>query len=289
MAFTRRNFLKTSTALSYLPIMGSTRPIMELIKCSRRIQRFGIQLYTLRDVIGGDTKSVLKQISDFGYAQIEGYEGMQGMFWGMGHKAFKAYLDDIGLDMISSHCNIRQKFEEKAAQAGEIGMKYLICPFIGPQKSKEDWDKIIVLFNDCGEICRKNGLKFAYHNHGYTFQEIDGIMPQDYLMDHCDASTVDFELDIYWAVTAGADPKSYFEKYPNRITLGHVKDRLKDSGTEANASCDLGTGIIDYADILSVAESNGMQYIIMEQERYDNSTSLMSAKVGAHYLKNLQY
>ena len=254
------------------------------------IDQFGIQLYTLRDDIPKDTKGVLKQLSGFGYKQIEGYEGDQGLFWGMGNKEFKKYLDDLGMKMVSAHCNIHEDFEEKAAQAAEIGMEYLICPYVGPQKSMDDWKKVCDQFNSCGEICKKNGIRFAYHNHAYTFKAFTGMIPHDFVMENTDPATVDHEMDIYWVVTGGADPKEYLTKYSNRFRLCHVKDRMKGVPTEEHsASCVLGTGSIDFPSILKVAKDNGMKYFIVEQERYDNSTPLDSAEKGAAYLKKLVF
>ena len=224
------------------------------------LSAFGIQLYTLRDVMPGDPKGVLKQVSDFGYHQIESYEGKEGMFWGMGHTEFKSYLDGLGLTCVASHCDPRTDFEKKAAQAAEIGMKYLIIPWVGPQKKLDDWKKLADEFNRLGSICQKNGIRFAYHNHGYSFQPMDGVIPQDYVMENTDPALVDYEMDIYWVVTGGADPVAYLQKYPNRWRLSHVKDRLKDAPTEEQeASCDLGTGSIDFSKILKAAHENGMQ------------------------------
>lgn len=253
------------------------------------LPNFGIQLYSLRDDLPKDPKGILKQVSEMGYKQAEGYEGPQGLFWGMKHTEFKKYMDELGIAFISSHCDIEKDFEKKAAQAGEIGMKYLIAPWIGPQKTLDDYKKFADTFNKRGEVCKKNGLKFAYHNHGYTFEQKDGQFPQDILMANTDPTLVDFEMDIYWVVRPGQDPETWLKKYPNRFTLCHVKDRLKTAAaTEDDASTDLGTGSIDFKKILKTASENGMQYYIMEQERYDNSTPLKSAKAGAEYLKNLR-
>jgi sugar phosphate isomerase/epimerase len=249
---------------------------------------FGLQLYTLRDDLPKDPKGILKQVAGFGYKEIEGYEGDKGMFWGMGHTDFKKYMDEIGLVMVSSHCDINKDFEKKAAQAGEIGMKYLISPWIGPQKKADDYKKFAETFNKRGEVCKKNGIRFAYHNHGYTFNEIEGQMPQDILMTNSDPSLVDFEMDIYWVVTAGGDPEAWFKKYPNRFSLCHVKDRTKGADPkEEDASCDLGAGTIDFSKVLNVAAANGMKHYIMEQEKYANSTPLKSTEAGAAYLKRL--
>jgi sugar phosphate isomerase/epimerase len=249
---------------------------------------FGIQLYTLRDIIGKDTKDVLKKLSGFGYKFVEGYEGQKGLFWGMSNKEFKAYLDSIGMSMVSSHFNMNQDLEKKAAEAGEIGMKYLICPYLGAQKSLDDYKKFADSFNKAGEVCKKNGLRFAYHNHGYSFTLQDGQYPQDVLMKGTDPGLVDYEMDIYWVVTAGADPHAWLKKYPNRWRLCHVKDRGKQfPAGQADASVDLGTGMIDFKKIAKTAKAAGMKYYIVEQERYDNTTSIKSAEVGAAYMKKL--
>lgn len=254
------------------------------------LEKFGIQLYTLREDLPKDPKGIITQVAGMGYKQIEGFEGEQGMFWNMPHTDFKKFLDDQGLTMVSSHCDIKKDFAKKAAQAAEVGMSYLICPWIGPQKSVEDWKKVTDLFNACGKTCKENGIRFAYHNHEYTFKSFMGMIPHHFLMENTDPELVDHEMDIYWVVTGGADPVEFFNKYPNRFRLCHVKDRKKDAApTDMDASCDLGTGSIDYPKVLKIAADAGMQYYILEQEKYDNSTPLKSAGVGAEYLKKLVF
>lgn len=251
---------------------------------------FGIQLYTLRDVLPRDPRGVLQQLAAFGYPQIESYEGKKGMFWGMTPRDFKAFIGDLGMTMIASHCNIQEGFARKAAEAAEAGAAYLVCPWVGPQPTLDAFKRLAEQFNECGAICAEHGLRFAYHNHAYSFEPLEGVLPQDLMMAETDPETVDFEMDIYWVVTAGADPVAWFEKYPNRFRLCHVKDRLADAPAgEADASCVLGTGAIDYPPILKAAEAQGMKHFILEQERYDNTTPLESAKAGAAYLKTVRW
>jgi sugar phosphate isomerase/epimerase len=290
--YNRRNFLKAGSALAGGLLLGGQSALANrngLFSDDAAIKNFGLQLYSLREDMPKDPKGVLKQVASFGYKQVESFEGSQGMFWNMSNKEFKQYLDSLGLTIISSHCNINKDFETKAAQAGEIGMKYLICPNLGPQKTGDEFKKWAEKFNECGEICKKNGLRFAYHNHGYSFKRLDGEMPQDILMQNTDAALVDFQMDIYWVVTAGADPVQWLNKYPGRFTLCHVKDRKKNVGsTDEDASVDLGTGSIDFNKVLWLASQKGMKYYIVEQERYDNSTPLKSAAVDAAYMKKLK-
>jgi sugar phosphate isomerase/epimerase len=289
--YNRRNFLKTTGALASGLVIGSRSALAmtENFSGTAAIKKFGLQLWSVRADIPKDPKGVLKQLASFGYKQIESYEGKDGIFWGMTNKEFKKYMDDLGMTIISSHCAWEKDFETKAAQAGEIGMKYLMCPYLGPQKTIDDYKKAAERFNHAGEICKKNGLRFAYHNHGYSFAPIDGVIPQDVMMQNTDASLVDFEMDIYWVVTAGADPLQWLSKYPGRFKLCHVKDRDKKADPKNNdASIDLGTGSIDFKTILHAAAGKGMQYYIVEQESYEGTTPMKAAEVDAAYMKKLK-
>jgi sugar phosphate isomerase/epimerase len=205
----------------------------------------------------------------------------------MSNTDFKKYMDDQGLVFISSHCNINKDFDQKAADAAAIGMKYLICPYLGPQKTLDDFKKKAEDFNQKGEICKKNGIRFAYHNHDYSFKEQEGQFPQDVMMSITDPSTVDYEMDIYWVVAAGQDPEAWLKKYPNRFKLCHVKDRTK-GATVAADTCTLGEGSIDFPKILKTARENGMGYYIVEQEKYAGTTPLKAVEVDAAYMKNLK-
>lgn len=282
----RRSFLKTAggfaAGLALAPYACTSG-----IKTEEAVDTssFGLQLYTLRDDFPKDPKGVLAQVASFGYKQIESYEGPQGMFWGMTNKEFKAYMDELGMNIVASHCDIDNDFERKAAEAAEIGMKYLICPWRS-QQILDGYKQAAADFNAKGEICKTNGIRFAYHNHAYSFTEMEGQMPQDIFMNETDPDLVDFEMDMYWVVTGGQDPKAWFNKYPGRFKLGHVKDRLGNT-EEAEATCTLGTGIIDYPSIVPDATTAGMEYFIVEQERYDGTTPLKSTEANATYMADL--
>jgi sugar phosphate isomerase/epimerase len=253
-----------------------------------KLKAFGIQLWTVKNALAKDPKGVLKQLSSDGYKQIESFEGSKGMFWGMSNTDFKKYMDDLGMTIISSHCDITKDFEKKAGEAAAIGMKYLLSPYISVQKTVDDYKKIAEQFNQSGAICKKAGIRFGYHNHDHDFKTVDGQSVMDLYLQNTDPALVDFEMDIYWVVTAGQDPEAWIKKYKNRFRLCHIKDRTK-GATEKDASCILGQGSIDFSKILKTARKNGMQYYIVEQERYDNTTEMDCAKADANYLKQFKF
>lgn len=286
----RRSFLKNialsgaGLALSsYLPSCSSSH------KTTASGKSFGLQLYTLRDDMPKDPKGVLRKVAAYGYQQIESYEhGQQGMFWGMTPSEFKRFVNDLGMTAVSSHCDIYKDFERKVDSAKEAGLSYLICPWLGPQTSMDAFRKAADKFNECGAICKKAGLRFAYHNHDYSFKPLEGELPQDVMMLRTDAGLVDYEMDMYWVVTAGQDPIVWMDKYPNRFRLSHIKDRRKAApATDTNASVNLGTGSIDYAAIIKAAKEKGMTYLIVEQERYDGTTPLAAVEANAAFMKGL--
>jgi len=186
------------------------------------------------------------------------------------------------MEIVSSHCGYKQDFERKADEAAAIGMKYLICPYIGPQKDLDAYKRIAAEFNKAGEICKQRGLKFAYHNHDYSFKKVQGEFPQDVLMMNTNKALVDFEMDMYWVVAAGEQPINWFRKYPDRFKLCHVKDR---GGKETTT---LGKGNIDYPAILKDAANHGMKYYIVEQEEYEGTTPINAARDDAEYMKKLK-
>lgn len=286
MSHNRKDFLKLSAGIA-----GSIALSPALNNLfgddQRKLKTFGLQLYSIRDIFEKDPKQALKLIAGFGYKQIEGYERAPGIFWGMKNMEFKKYTEDLGMHFISSHCEINTDFERKAAEAAEAEMKYLIYNWPFSQQPMDEYKKKAEAFNKCGEICRKAGIRFAYHNYQSSFQLVDGIFPHDILMNETDRDLVHHQMDIYWVVAAGQDPETWLKKYPNRFRLCHIKDRVKGTVKEED-TCELGTGSIDFPSILKTARKNGMQYYIAEQEHYPNSTQLKSAEANAEYMRNLR-
>jgi len=286
----RRDFVFKSVLLSATigtPIVSSARNIFN--HRPSLLNNFGIQLYSVKDEMENDPKATLKKLASFGYKNLEGYESNLGLFWGMSNLELKKYLKSLDLKMIASHCNETEDLESfkfKCSQAAEIGMDYLICPWIGGERNKETFQKHAEGFNKCGQIAKTNGIKFAFHNHDYTFKKDKGMFLQDVLMENTDSELVDFEMDIYWVVASGEDPIKWFDKHPNRFKYCHVKDYLKlEKGHE---TCTLGKGTIDFQKIISHGSKKGLETFIVEQESFRDTNPLEAAKDNLNYMKRLK-
>jgi sugar phosphate isomerase/epimerase len=64
------------------------------------------------------------------------------------------------------------------------------------------------------------------------------------------------ELDLYWISKAGFDPLTYFEKYPRRFPLWHVKDMK----AETKDFAEIGNGTIDFKTIFKAKHKAGLKY-----------------------------
>lgn len=300
MSYNRRLFIKSASAAAAGSLVWSlsacgtsgdksgsadTTSVTDAASATPSIPDFGLQLYSARDVIGADPKGILKQIAGFGYKKLESYQGDQGIFWGMTPKEFKAYMDELGMTIVSSHADTTKNLEKTAAEAAEAGLSYILQPYIGPQKSLDEWKKRADEFNKRGEICNKAGVKFGYHNHDYSFKEMEGQIPQEILLDNTDKSLVVFELDLMWIEVPKYDTAAHLKKYAGRYELCHVKDFVREPKVE---STDLGKGIVDYPSLLKLASDSGIAHFIVEQEAYPEPV-MKCIENDAEYMKKLVF
>ncbi|MES2731942.1 MAG: sugar phosphate isomerase/epimerase [Bacteroidota bacterium] len=295
----RRKFLKNASALA---ISGLLFPgcAATAITSGRNLGSIGIQLWSVKDVIEKDLKGTLQQLATIGYKEIESYPGEKGHYYGLAPKEFKALLDGMGLTLVSSHfgsgaktgksgswqqATMLQNFEELAGKAAETGQKYLTCAWMDEslRKTPEDLKQTAALFNKTGEICKKAGLQFAYHNHDFEFKKVGDVMLYDYMIENTDPALVQWEMDIYWVAAGGQDPLAYFKKYPNRFPLGHVKDMDKQDKTK---NTEIGSGSLNFPELLKAAQAAGMKHFIVEQESFTRP-SIESMKMNYDYLSKL--
>ena len=290
----RREFLKLSgNLLAGIAIVPAACKLMPKENSNKAtgLETFGLQLYCLRNHIVKDPQGILKQVASAGYKQVETYEMSNGLglFAGMGNKAFSKLISDLGMSMPSAHTNVYQDFEKKADELGAIGVTYIIYAWEGPNKTLDDYRKMAEDFNKMGEYSKKVGMRFAFHNHEYSFKATDGIFPQDILTDRTDKNLVDFQMDHYWAVTGGQDPIVWINKHPERYKLSHFKDRVK-GATERDgpAMCELGKGSIDFQNILNKTKNSAIKYYTVDQDNCnDRPDPIGCIKTDAEFMKTL--
>lgn len=280
---------------AFMPLQFCAAPkkeeetVAEAVVTKSKLSSFGIQLYSVKEDMGTDAQATIRSLAGYGYKQLEGFDGGKGILWGMQPAEFKSLMTESGTTMVASHANVFENLDAQAAQAAEVGMKYLICPWIGAQKTLDDYKKKAEEFNQIGEKVKSHGIRFAYHNHDYSFIPQEGGLGQDILMDNTDPALVDFEMDIYWVHVAGINPAEYLAKYPGRFRLCHVKDAEAGTGDPHQRGVLLGSGEIPYSDLIKQSLGLGMEYFIVEQERFPTGTPMEAAAANAKYLAALEY
>lgn len=258
----------------------------------------GLALYTVRDAMGGDARATLKAVADAGYRNVEaaGYE--EGKFYNMSPEDFKSVLMGLGLTPISSHqaSVTLDNADAMMADVKAAGFEYFVVPvppmgmfeFNMEKKTMRmngTAEELAEILDTLGEKANAAGLKLLYHNHDFEFKKnANGIVLIDYLLENCKPQFVNFQMDLYWVTKAGADPVAYFEKYPGRFKIWHVKDM-----DEEGRFAPVGNGTIDFARILAQKDLSGMRYYMVEQDATFNHQPLEVIKISHKGLKKFGF
>ncbi len=279
----RRKFIQTSTVAA-----AGLLSLPSFLTEAKKKSAVGLQLYTLRDVIMSDVKGILTSVAGMGYTEAETYGYNNGKLFGMPVSEFGTFMKSIGMKTVSGHYGIDMTtngWDKACEDAKALGQSYVVVPWMDKKyySSPDVLKKTCDTLNKAGEVAKKYGLQMGYHNHAFEFEKVEGKLIIDTMLEQLDPKLVTWELDIYWVVRAGFDPIKYFEKYPGRFQLWHVKDMDK-SNPERNA--DVGTGSIDFKNLFTKAKQSGLKKFFVEQESYP-STPIESTRNCINYLKTI--
>lgn len=318
----RRTFLKQAgigMAAAYLsPSLLSCSPQR---KSTMSLAEIGLQLYTLRDQLTDDVASTLSRVAKIGYNHVETFgpeitENGKVTFWGLDVPTLLALLTENKLKTHSGHYDLAEFLtpgngDQDALKtyidtAAALGQHYLVAPvppiLLIDKMTADDYRFMADQLNIGGEIAAKSGLKIGYHNHFWEFRTLaDGSRGLDILIENTDKDLVAFELDLFWSEKSGTDSAAYFEKYPGRFPLWHIKDMDKNNSetiiggnydtkpfmeiAENITYAEVGTGSIDFKKIMAEEETAGLQYAFVEQD-FITIDPFESIAESYHYVKN---
>lgn len=284
----RRTFLR-QTACTATGLIGGAIALntldMTTAFAAAKLNKIGVQLYTVRNEMAKDFDGSLSKIAEIGYKQVE-FAG----YYNRTPEQVKALLTKLGLESPSVHVPLAdlQNNLPKAIEAAKvIGHRYLICPFLMPQERKtmDQYKQLAATLNKAGDACKKAGLQLAYHNHDFEFAAMDGKLPYDVLLSETDKNLVKMELDLYWIVKAKQDPIAWIDKHPGRFVAFHVKDK---DATPKEFFTEVGRGTIQFKPIFAKSKKAGVDLFIVEQDQCPGSP-FDSLKISYDYLKKLEY
>lgn len=300
MKTSRRTFIKTGA----LALTGSMLARHTFAAAEATIT--GIQLYSIRDDMKADPAGTLKQLSSFGYRYVEHANYVDRKFYGWPALEFKQRLADLGMQMPSGHTVLGKQHWDAARKdftdswkytvedAAACGQKFVISPWLDEtlRKTASDLKKQMEIFNKCGELCQKYGMKFGYHNHDFEFsQKLDGQTVYDIMLTHTDPKLVMQQLDIGNLYNGGAKAIDIVKQYPGRFESLHVKDEIAASGGhEKYESTIIGKGIVGVKAVIDLCKNQGGTiHFIIEQESYQGKTPMACAKEDLDVMKSWGY
>lgn len=258
-------------------------------------KEIGVQLYSIRDVIGNpeayarNHEEAFKALAQMGYTSVEAACYSDGKLYGVDPEQYKADLEAAGLKSLSTHIGRNLSDEELAsgdftesmkwwdqaiAAHKAAGCKYVVCPSFAVPQTLAGLKTYCDYFNAIGAKCKENSMLFGYHNHSHEFNKVEDKVIYDFMLENTNPESVFFEMDVYWAVMGHAAPVEYFKKYPGRFTMLHIKD-YRELGE---------SGMVGFDAIFNNAGLAGMKDFIVEIEAFTKGDWKESMKACADYL-----
>jgi sugar phosphate isomerase/epimerase len=248
---------------------------------SSNVGPIGLQLYTVRSEMANGVEATLERVAAIGYEEVE-FAG----YFGHSPTEIRDMLARTGLRSPSTH--VEPDFEPDAwarilDDANEVGHRYVVVASIPPAMRSDlgAWRRTAAAMTSAGERARAAGLSYAYHNHAFEFEQMEGRVPFDVFCEESDEFFVSIELDLFWVIHSGSDPIDFFESWPGRVPMVHVKDR-----TAGGDMVDVGAGIIDWAGIFENSGHAGIQHFFVEHDTPDGPFRSIEASYG--YMKRLK-
>jgi sugar phosphate isomerase/epimerase len=241
-----------------------------------------------------DVPGSLKKVSDAGYKYVELADYANGKFYGYEPVDFKKLVNDLGMEILSSHTQVEaagitlDNAQKMAEDHARLGVKYCIQPWIVEEARTtiKSYKKMAADWNKVGGIMKDHGIIFGYHNHNFEFDTVEGKIPYyDIMLADLNPELVTMEIDLFWTTKAGQNPVEIFKKYPGRFQIFHMKDMFtKEAPYYTTVGEDdfapVGSGVINFKEILAAKVIAGMKYMIVEQDLSKNGTPFDDIKTS---------
>jgi sugar phosphate isomerase/epimerase len=277
----RRSFVHSLTAT-----VAGASVARNLTSARTRLDRIGLELYSVRDALRRDPERTLAAVRAIGYTDVE-------LLWSMGNfgrtpQQVRATLDHEGLRAPSAHISpavILVGWDRSLDMAKMLGHEYLIVPSltVDTQRSLDDWREWADRFNAAGAVARRAGIWLAFHNEPDHMKPIDGTVPYDVFVERTDPSVVRLQLDVGNMAQGGGDPFAYLARYRNRYWSFHIKDVVADHSHDT----ELGKGVLDVRRLLAAIPDVQHKPLYVEQE--GATDQLASAGADYRYLSTLEF
>ena len=286
--------LKSTVKKSFTLLTLAAFVVGGIVSCTpaKPAKEVGLQLWSVKEDMKTDAKGTIEKVGAMGYNFVEAAGYGDGKFYEMEPADFKALVEANGMTFFASHTGQGLPDSTKWAETmawwdtciaahKTAGVSYIVQPWMGQEgyTSLAGLKQYCDYFNAVGEKCNAAGIRFGYHNHDAEFKDLEGQVIYDFMLQNTDPAKVMFQLDLYWITVGGKNPIDYFNAYPGRFELWHVKDKAEVGGKDT---------AIDFKPIFENAEKSGMKKFIVEVEEY-NFTPIESVQKSLEFLQAAEY
>ncbi|MER7013594.1 TIM barrel protein [Saccharopolyspora sp. NPDC000359] len=219
------------------------------------------QLYSVRDQLAADRPATLARLAEIGFRHVEPF--------GLGSpdrapaerraaaRSLRADLDAAGLAVSAVHAGLPGDIAELEEECEILGADTAFIPHprlvagFG-EETFADPTQLDAFAETLGAAAESTNLGLGYHNHWFEWVRLpDGTTGYDRFWRRTSAELL-AELDVYWAVAAGADPASVLADLGDRVVALHLKDGPAEPGAPQTQ---IGTGRVDVLGVLGGAPS----------------------------------
>lgn len=252
----------------------------------------GAQLYSVRTLTQNaeSMDAALKAIKEMGYNSVQ----LSGHNNEIDPHAIKDMLDKYELIAPSTHISfqeLEENFDAAVARHKLWGVPY---PGIGGmpgefRESAESLKEFARRANIIGKKLKDEGMTFVYHNHAFEFARYGVKNGMDILFD--ELTDVQFELDVYWVQSGGADPIDWIKKVAGRMDVVHFKEMVGCVPTKEYPSmtkmAPVGEGNFNWQKIMQACDEIGVKYAFIEQDNAVETDPLCCMKTSIDNLTRL--
>lgn len=237
---------------------------------------YGVQLYSVRDKTQLDMRGTLSQIARQGYSFVE-FAG----FFGQASADIATWLKECGLSVSGTHTGLKElleKTEETIAYHKQIGNTCILVPY-AELDTQAKLDAFIGDMNGLQKRLAGEGIRLGYHNHDQEFKpNKDGSVAFEQLIYR---TTLDLEIDTFWAYAAGVDPVALLNRLQKRVPVIHIKD-----GFENGEGMPLGKGTAPVKAVYEAAKKLGMAMVVESETLKPDG--LTETDICVKYLRSLE-
>ena len=251
-------------------------PIMPL----HRPDAIALQLWTVRNALAADLDGTLARIRAAGFAAVELAPPPPGVT----AEALVDKLDRHGLSVTSIHADLPTPGNAAELDRLRRASRCATVVWHGwPRDPRFDTldgvRTLVAAYNRAAATARDLGMRLLIHNHWWEFEPVEGVRPIDLFAAELDPD-IGYQVDVYWAQTAGADPVGVLRQFAARVRSLHLKDGPAVHGPPM---VPLGQGVVDIAATVGTL-LHPVDWVIELDECATDP--LEAARVGLEYLRS---